>query len=130
MELLLIFIFGILGGILRLFISNSISYDQFPYIILIINLIGAFILPIWNNYLGKKVNSHLKIAIGTGFIGSFTTFSGITIDLIKFIQSSNYLNAFIYLLFTIFAGFLFAIIGNNLSEDLIDRGDTKWLLIV
>lgn len=125
MMMLLIFIFGILGGLLRLFISNSINYDQFPYMILIINLLGAFFLPIWNNFLGQKVNSLLRVAIGTGFIGSFTTFSGITIDLIKFIQSSNYWSASIYIFITTFAGFLFAIIGNNLSEGLIDREDLK-----
>ncbi|MCF6515312.1 fluoride efflux transporter CrcB [Lactobacillus sp. S2-2] len=125
MEFLLIFIFGILGGISRLWISNSISYESFPYMILVINLLGTFALPIWNNFLGQKVNQKLKIAIGTGFIGSFTTFSGITIDLIKFMQASNYLSALIYLTITIIFGFILSIIGNNLSEDLINQGDIK-----
>lgn len=76
----IIFIWGMLGGLLRLGITDLINYHVFPLATLIINLIGACALLFWNNYLGKrlKLSSMVINSFGTEFIGSFTTFSGRT----------------------------------------------------
>lgn len=117
METILIFIWGMFGGLLRFGITNVINYHVFPIATLVINLTGAFTLPLWNNYLGKrlKLSPIIIRSFGTGLIGSFTTFSGIMLDTFKLIEAHQILFLIIYLGLTITLGIILAIYGNQLA---------------
>lgn len=123
METILIFVLGMIGGLLRLGITNLINYQIFPIATLIINLIGAFTLPVWNNYLGKRLNlsSIMVRSLGTGLIGSFTTFSGIMLDAFKLIVAHQILFLVIYLSLSFFLGIILSICGNHLAIKLKQR---------
>ena len=72
-------IFGFIGAILRMYIKNSnvhILNNIMPYKTLIINVGGSFILSlILTLALILEFDENLRIGVGTGFCGAFTTFS-------------------------------------------------------
>ncbi|GKQ42421.1 putative fluoride ion transporter CrcB 2 [Companilactobacillus sp. RD055328] len=112
MTILFIAIFGGLGGMCRYLLGISIpNVWGIPLVTLLVNIIGSFCLPIWNNYLGLKLNNKIKVAIGTGFIGAFTTFSGMIIDILKMYLTNNYSGLVIYILASIVLGFVAALLG-------------------
>lgn len=117
METILVFIWGMLGGLLRLKITNLINYSYFPISTLIINLIGSFLLPFWKNYLCKKLklSSLINNSFGTGFIGSFTTFSGLILDSFKLLEVHQILFFILYIVISIIFGIILAIWGNQLA---------------
>lgn len=111
---------GAVGAILRyslgvLFFSNGI----FPYATLSINLIGSFLLAWLTNGLFKRTNlsSVFTAAIGTGFVGSFTTFSTLSIETVELFQRGRFLLGVIYVLISIFGGLFMSRLGFKASMD-------------
>ncbi|WP_413627195.1 CrcB family protein [Fructilactobacillus vespulae] len=123
MNIFLIFISGMFGGLLRYSISDYIIFSSFPLITLLINLSGAFFLPFWTDYLGAKIGFSEKYTkiLGTGFIGSFTTFSGMILDSYKLLQVHQTNLFFIYLFLNVVCGLVLAILGDNLANHLNER---------
>lgn len=117
MQIMLILIFGGLGGISRFLLSEAIpNVLGFPIGTLVINIIGSFCLPIWNNGFGLKFSKKWLVAIGTGFIGAFTTFSGMILDIVKMQIINNYSGVIIYIILSIILGLLATIVGTNLAQ--------------
>ncbi|MDR0920933.1 MAG: CrcB family protein [Lactobacillales bacterium] len=104
---LIIGIFGFFGGLARFGLSTVIpKIGGFPLVTCVINLVGCFMFAyLVKNYLvAKKVHERLILGIGTGFIGSFTTFSSCMLDFSLLIQEKNFLFAFIYALVSVVGG--------------------------
>lgn len=119
MDIILIALFGGLGGVCRFFLGLKIPmFFGFPLATFFINILGSFILPLWNNYFGNKLKNNWKIAIGTGFIGSFTTFSGLILDVVKMNIEQDYSNLFLYLFLSMAVGIFTSILGVNLANRL------------
>ncbi|USS91213.1 fluoride efflux transporter FluC [Fructilactobacillus carniphilus] len=120
MEPLLVLIGGIVGGGLRISLTDLLPDLVFPYATLLINLGGAFLLPLWNNYWAFKFHCRpaVRKAVGVGGIGSFTTFSGITLDVGHLLLNQHYAGLAIYLLITIIGGVICAILGDQYSNSL------------
>src|SRR6476619_5346492 len=92
MVYLLVGIAGSLGAILRYLIGLSLfTNSSFPYATLSINLIGSFLLAWLTTRLFKKTSfpSALSTAIGTGFVGSFTTFSALSVETVQLFQNGD-----------------------------------------
>ncbi|SFG47287.1 fluoride efflux transporter CrcB [Sporolactobacillus nakayamae] len=115
-------IFGILGAISRYSISLVIHDTAFPLATLLINVFGCFLLAFITQFLSRipKLSSRFVTAIGTGFVGSFTTFSTFTLESMHLIQTGQLFAAFLYLLISGFGGFMACVLGYQFS---------KWLLI-
>ncbi|MGX4763077.1 fluoride efflux transporter FluC [Holzapfeliella sp. JNUCC 72] len=109
----LLFIFGAIGGICRYFIGQGLMLNGFPIATLITNLIGAFLLPIWNDR--QKERPLLKEVIGVGFFGAFTTFSSAMLDTLTLIIRGQFIALLIYTLITVLGGFLLAYLGTSLT---------------
>ncbi len=105
---------GVIGAILRYFIFilfNNLGYSN-TIGTLCINLIGCFIL----GYLQGMAKVYelprwLVIGIGTGIIGSFTTFSTFSIDVIQLIKEGFIIPAYTYILASSIGGYTFTYIG-------------------
>ncbi len=79
---------GACGALLRYYwgILFSPAYHSFPWAVFTENITGAFVLGWLLTIFVRQRGRHryLRAFFGTGLIGSFTTFSGITADLALF----------------------------------------------
>ena len=112
MEILAVGIGGSIGACLRFFLSQIIVYETgFPLATFIANLIGCFAL----SYLlsGKLLSYYpkLKLALTTGLLGSFTTFSTFSSETISLISDQLYGIAFVYVLLSALGGLFLSFIG-------------------
>lgn len=78
---------GAIGALLRYTISLFfvINDTNFPYSTLFVNMIGSFLLAYITYGLFEKikVKQLIKLAITTGFFGSFTTFSALSVETLE-----------------------------------------------
>lgn len=102
---------GSLGAISRylvgiIFFSNSL----FPFATLLVNLVGCYALA----YLTSRVfflSSQLKTVIGTGFLGSFTTFSALSVETVQLFEKEKVLLVFVYIVISIVGGIVMSNLG-------------------
>ncbi|MEI3611578.1 fluoride efflux transporter FluC [Pseudogracilibacillus sp. SO30301A] len=107
---------GIIGSSLRYLISLLISVASFPWSTLIVNVTGAFLLTfiLFHPSIKAKLSPIIFTAITTGIIGSYTTFSTITVEVVMLLNS-NYVLSIIYLFATIFGGLFCSYLGFRFS---------------
>lgn len=102
---------GFLGAICRFVVSNFIQSKHkkpFPFGTFAVNLIGSFLLGF---LFAKHVNPLLFFFIGTGFMGSFTTFSTFELESMELIRSRKFLISLSYLLLSTILGVMLAFLG-------------------
>lgn len=106
-----IFLAAMLGGLVRYFVSGQLpASPEFPWGTLLVNYLGIFCLVyLIKGYLVYKGSSKgLVLALGTGFCGGLTTFSSLTLDAVKLLDTGRYLSLVMYLLLSIGGGLLLA----------------------
>lgn len=111
---------GFLGAILRFFVKNvylNSSHGLMPMRTLIVNVLGSFLLAFLYTYVarGYEMKENIKIGIGTGFLGSFTTFSTFCSENVALIFTGKYLLAASYMSISIFLGLGAAALGYYLA---------------
>ncbi|WP_257348869.1 fluoride efflux transporter CrcB [Pseudalkalibacillus decolorationis] len=129
LNVLLVMVGGFVGAICRFSIGEWISVvEGFPIGTLSVNLAGCFVLGWFLTMvrLRKRKMAGVTLLIGTGFIGSFTTFSTFSVETIKLFQDGNFLIALIYILVSVFVGLLFTFFGYKLASTFgkTDEGET------
>ncbi|WP_374723380.1 fluoride efflux transporter CrcB [Calidifontibacillus erzurumensis] len=118
MKLLLVMIGGFLGAICRFSIGEWISKNNgFPLSTFIINMIGCFILGWFLTFANQtnKVKPAFTLMIGTGFIGSFTTFSTFSVETLHLLQKGLILTAILYVFASTVVGIGLAYAGHKLA---------------
>ncbi|MGX7351753.1 chromosome condensation protein CrcB [Enterococcus canis] len=114
MNYLIVALFGFLGGNLRYFLGMWIpKIGDFPLPTLAINLLGCFLFTfLAKNYLvSKKASERLILGVGTGFVGSLTTFSSFALDVNALLLVHQYGAAFLYAAISLLGGLLFVYLG-------------------
>lgn len=123
MNVLYVGLAGFLGALLRvglgyiLFWVNPTIY--FPYPTLMINLLGSFFLAYFLyliRYEKIQVTPQLQLAVSTGLLGSFTTFSTLSVETLSLIQAQAFGLAVIYILLSFSGGFFFSWLGMKLAS--------------
>ncbi|MRX71419.1 fluoride efflux transporter CrcB [Bacillus lacus] len=114
MTLLAVGAGGIAGAVLRYSIAYLLDTHEViaPLKTLLVNVIGSFLL----GYLQGLASVHklprwLVLGFGTGLIGSFTTFSTLSLELVQYALIDELLRALIYLLSSFWLGLLFVYAG-------------------
>lgn len=110
---------GALGATLRYLLGVTLyTNSSFPYATLITNLIGSFLLAWLTTQVFKKldISSTTATAIGTGFVGSFTTFSTLSIETVQLFQKGDFLLGVFYIFVSLVGGLLMSRLGFNLSS--------------
>lgn len=111
---------GAIGALLRYTISLFfvINDTNFPYSTLFVNMIGSFLLAYITYGLFEKikVKQLIKLAITTGFFGSFTTFSALSVETLELAQEGQILHALLYVFISLFGGILAAYLGYLISK--------------
>lgn len=124
---------GFIGAILRYSVGRVISTPSgFPFGTLVINLLGCLFLAWFFTITAKRlnINANLKLAIGTGFTGAFTTFSTFSVETLNLLRSNQILIALLYVLVSILGGITFALLGAKLASINVQgerqpKGETK-----
>ncbi|MHC0035644.1 fluoride efflux transporter FluC [Pseudoneobacillus sp. C159] len=114
---------GIIGSILRFLIANIPfpNLGDFPIGTLTVNLIGSFALAWFTGIMLCKpiLNPEIKTGISTGIVGSFTTFSTLSLEAYQLYQGGLFLSLGIYLFLTIIGGLGLTIVGLRIGNRFI-----------
>jgi CrcB protein len=76
-RVLIVFGAGGAGCVARYLVALAIGRRGFPYATLIVNLVGSFLIAFILEWalLRKDIPANLQLALTTGFLGGFTTYS-------------------------------------------------------
>jgi len=84
----------------------------FPLGTLLINISGAFLLALVTVLaLQEAVSPELRLVVGTGFIGAFTTFSTFELEAHGLLSSGQWAQAAMYILGNLLLGFVAVMLG-------------------
>jgi fluoride exporter len=126
MKLLLVMIGGFFGAICRYSLGEWLYSDNgFPLGTLFVNLLGCLALGWFLTFMSqnKTIKPEWTYLIGTGFIGSFTTFSTFTVESISLFQTGSILLALLYITTSTIAGLLLVYSGHRLALSSKEEGE-------
>jgi fluoride exporter len=114
---------GVVGGALRLGLDAAIPHpaDGFPVSTLIANLSGALVLGVLVAAVWPIAPAWVRLALGTGVMGSFTTFSALAVSVVQLGSLGQGMLAAVYLVVTVVAGIAAAWGGIALGAAIADR---------
>ena len=123
MDGLLVFIGGGLGALIRYILYLIMpNYTYLPIATLTANFFGCFLATVVFVYFAMKsdLNPSYKTFLITGFCGGLSTLSALSLELLKFIQSDDYIRAAIYVISTVIICTISVLLGvfavkNNLG---------------
>lgn len=112
-ELLAVFVGGMIGTALRYGADALIPHTNttFPLSTLLVNVVGSFLLALLVARLWLRASAWLKAGLGTGLVGSFTTFSAIVVSITAQAAHGLWLLAIGYLILSLALGFGAAALG-------------------
>lgn len=110
---------GCVGTGLRLAVDTAVPHadDQFPVGTLVVNVLGALVLGwlVGGLWMRPTVPAWLKVALGPGVLGSFTTFSAVMVSSVALAAAELWLLAAGYLVVSVGLGFAAAALGLRLG---------------
>ena len=119
-NILLVATGGALGASLRYFIINIARYlyPNLPLGTLFVNILGSFLIGFLMNYLENKNVSDVFIRyfIIIGILGSFTTFSTFSFDVIELLNNKKIFISLSYILISVSTCLFFTYIGYNFNK--------------
>ncbi|MBD8591680.1 MULTISPECIES: fluoride efflux transporter CrcB [Peribacillus] len=109
-HILMVGVGGFFGAIARFSISQILNKSSFriPMGTLTINLLGAFLLGI---IIGVKADTVIALLFGTGFMGAFTTFSTLKLEVIQLYLNKYKKEFLFYTVITYGGGLITAYFG-------------------
>lgn len=117
-ELVAVVAGGLVGTGLRLGLDTLVPHTaaEFPVSTLVINVVGAFALGVLVARVWPVAPAWVRSGLGAGLLGSFTTFSAVTVGVLALAGSGHPLVAVAYLVITVIAGFAAALAGIRLGR--------------
>jgi CrcB protein len=119
MSVLFVMMGGFLGSVCRYILGEwGQATHAFPLGTLLINMAGCLFIGWFLTFITKRknVNHTITLFVGTGFTGSFTTFSTFSVETIQLFQKGFLFLALLYVLLSIFLGLGLAYAGYKLAE--------------
>ena len=111
---------GFAGTGLRFGLDEAIPHldTSFPLSTLLINIVGSFTLgalvsTLWRR---RQTPNWLKVGLGTGLIGSFTTFSAFIVSLLAEAHNGLWWMALLYFVLSLLFGFAAAVAGLRIGH--------------
>lgn len=116
MDLIFVGIGGAFGSLARFQIGKMISERSktiFPIGTFLINITGALLLGIVSSL---DVGKNIYLLFGDGFLGAYTTFSTFMYEGFNLFQENEKMNAFTYILGSLFLGVVGYVLGFKLGK--------------
>lgn len=110
---------GMAGAIARVGLGQLIhSESGFPIATLTGNIVGTFLLCFIATGVLRKISAdkNLQAAVTTGFLGSFTTFSALSMETILLVEHGQFGVAILYVCLSIIGGLAAGAFGFHLGE--------------
>lgn len=122
-NIILVAFGGALGSVLRFLISELLTNFSkgliFPLSTFVINVFGSFLLGIFHfifiNYL-INFSLELRLFIAVGVLGGFTTFSTLSLDILRLIHSGHYILGLSYALLSLILSIAAIFLGYYISS--------------
>ncbi len=120
-TLLLIGLGGFLGSISRFLIAlgvNRVFQSVLPIGTLAVNILGCLLIGIiyslaeQKNFLGPE----LRIFLGVGFCGGFTTYSSFAFEKFSLIKTGDFLLLSVYIGASVFLGLIAVFVGSQIHK--------------
>lgn len=107
---------AIFGGLARFSLSVAIpNVNHWPMAILVINLSGSLVLGWFYGVGGRRsMPAWLRVGFGTGLIGSYTTFSTFSLNIVQLLPQHAWVAVF-YALVSLIGGPFLAYLGDFLA---------------
>ena len=119
-NILLVSAGGAVGATIRFLATNSIRYffPNFPIGTLIVNIIGSFFIGFLISYMeNKNISSNIiRYFLIIGILGSFTTFSTFSFEILDMINNRKILISLFYILISLLTCLFFCYLGYNLNK--------------
>ena len=111
---------GAIGASLRYLSSIPIKfiYPSFPFGTLFVNVLGSFIIGLLMNYLEDRnvPENFIHYFIVIGLLGSYTTFSAFSFEVIDLLNNQKIFISLIYILLSVSSCLFFAFLGYNINK--------------
>jgi len=111
---------GFLGAIARFAIAQIFGHwfnIRFPLATLFINVTGSFLLGWFLPYaIARDVSDTTRLAIGTGFVGAYTTFSTLMFESNTLVEEGAGMEATINLIGSLILGMIAVRLGMGLAR--------------
>jgi fluoride exporter len=112
---------GAVGSMLRYHLGAIIHArlgDHFPYGTLVINVVGSFLLALLCalGLRGELMGPGLRLALGTGVLGGFTTYSTFNYDTLRLFQTGAPLLGALNLAATVTLSLIAGLLGWHCGE--------------
>jgi len=90
-RILIVFAAGGAGSAARYLVGLAVGPRPFPYATLIVNLVGSFLIAfvLELGALRRDVSPTLQLALTTGFMGGFTTYSAFNFETTKLVLDGH-----------------------------------------
>lgn len=112
-----VFGFGAIGAALRALIIGEFPSSPFPCATLVINISGSLVLGLLTGFFLKYMNKEwIRLGLGTGLCGGFTTMSTFAADTYGLISAGYLIQALLYTAGSVFLSILAAMAGLALSR--------------
>jgi CrcB protein len=103
---------GSVGTILRYAVAEWTASSTFPLNTVLVNLAGSFVLGWFLTFIPvREDNLMFRAAVAAGLIGSFTTFSAFSLEMVYLLTAGQWFKSISYFSLHLIGGLLFAWIG-------------------
>ena len=125
-RLLAVFCGGIVGTLLRVLVDVTIPHSSpgaLSVSTVVVNTVGSFALGVLTSHLWLRSSTPdwVRIGIGPGLLGSFTTFSAIALNVVAGVDESRPLDAVLAITLSVVLGLAAAWCGLRIGARLLLR---------